>query len=93
MTMRELLARFKTELAVWRSVWRDPRTPRHARWLLGLALVYAVTPFDIIPDFIPVLGQLDDLLIVPALIWLAMKFTSPVVLADARAAARNAAIR
>jgi len=87
--MRALWARFKTELAVWRAVGRDPRTPRLARWLLGLALAYAVTPFDLIPDFIPVLGQLDDVLIIPALIWLAMRATPPAVIAEARAAVKN----
>jgi uncharacterized membrane protein YkvA (DUF1232 family) len=87
MKLRALFDRFKRELAIWRAVWRDPRTPRSARWLLGLALAYAVTPFDIIPDFIPVLGHLDDLIIIPALIWLAVRLTPPAVVADARRAA------
>ncbi len=84
MKLRTLLEKFKQELAVWRAVWRDPRTPRGARVLLGLALAYAVTPFDIIPDFIPILGQLDDVIIIPVLIWLAVKFTPSVVVAEAR---------
>jgi uncharacterized membrane protein YkvA (DUF1232 family) len=84
--LKTLFARFKAELAVWRAVWRDPRTPRVPRWLLGLALAYAVTPFDIIPDFIPVLGQLDDVIIIPLLVWCAWKLTPAVVITDARAA-------
>ena len=86
MNLKTLFQRFKQELAVWRAVWRDPRTPWLARVVLGLAIGYAVTPFDIIPDFIPVLGHLDDVVIIPALIWLATRLTPRAVVADARAA-------
>lgn len=51
---------------------RDPRTPRRCRWLLRLAIVYLLSPIDLVPDWIPLLGQLDDVLIVPLLVWLAM---------------------
>lgn len=61
----------KRELRVVRAVYSDPRTPRVARWLLGLSLVYVMSPIDLVPDFIPVLGQLDDLILVPALVFLA----------------------
>jgi len=84
MKLRALFERFKRELAVWRAVWVDPRTPRSAKIVLGVALAYAVTPFDIIPDFIPILGQLDDIIIIPALLWLAIRLTPVVVIADAR---------
>lgn len=50
---------------------RDPRTPRAAKWVAGATLAYLVSPIDLIPDFIPVIGQLDDLLVVPAGFWLA----------------------
>ena len=86
MSLRSLFARFRQELEVWRRVWRDPRTPRVARILLGVAVAYAVTPFDIIPDFIPVLGHLDDLIILPGLVWLAVKFTPAHIIAEHRAA-------
>jgi len=82
--LRTLFERFKRELAVWRAVWVDPRTPRSAKIVLGVALAYAVTPFDIIPDFIPILGQLDDIIIIPALLWVAIRLTPVVVIADAR---------
>ena len=66
---------------------RDPRTPWYAR-LLALAVVaYAFSPIDLIPDPIPVLGYLDDLILVPAGIALTLRLIPPDVLADARARA------
>lgn len=72
------------ELRVWRLVIADPRTPRLARWLLMAAVAYAVSPIDLIPDAIPLLGQLDDLLIVPVLVWLALRIVSPHVIEECR---------
>jgi uncharacterized membrane protein YkvA (DUF1232 family) len=70
--MRKMLNRAKCELAYYRALFTHPRTPRVSRWLLGGAIAYLLSPIDIIPDFIPVLGQLDDLLIVPGLIYAAL---------------------
>lgn len=58
--------------ALWIAA-RDPRTPWQARALAGAVAAYALSPIDLIPDFIPVLGYLDDLLIVPAGIWLVVR--------------------
>lgn len=52
---------------------KHPKTPKISRVLFGAAIAYFLSPIDIIPDFIPVLGHLDDVLIVPGLIWLAMR--------------------
>ena len=62
----------------------DPRVPRSAKWLAAAAVAYAVSPIDLIPDFIPVIGHLDDLIIVPALAWLALKQINPELLAELR---------
>lgn len=85
--LRDLARHLKGELLALSLAARDPRTPWPARLLALLVLAYALSPIDLIPDFIPVLGQLDDLLLVPAGLWLALRLIPPPVLADARAQA------
>lgn len=82
--LRALTRSVVREAKIWRLAMADPRTPRVARWLLWAALAYAVSPIDLIPDAIPVLGQLDDLLLVPVLIWLALRLIPPHVIEDCR---------
>ena len=82
--MKKILGKLRHELKVCQLVWQDKRTPRAAKWLLGLALGYALSPIDLIPDFIPVLGYLDDLVIVPLLVWLAFRLVPKEVIADCR---------
>ena len=83
--LKQVTREVKRELAVYRLVLADSRTPRPAKILLGLALGYLVMPFDLIPDFIPVLGQLDDILIVPGLVLLALRMIPKEVVAECRA--------
>jgi uncharacterized membrane protein YkvA (DUF1232 family) len=66
---------------------RDPRTPWYAKLLVAAVVAYAVSPIDLIPDFIPVLGQLDDLLLLPIGIALAIGMVPPAVLEESRARA------
>ena len=75
--------------AVWIAA-RDPRTPWGARVLGMVVAAYALSPIDLIPDFVPVLGLLDDLLIVPAGFWLFKRLVPDVVMAEARLAANRA---
>ncbi len=69
---------------------RDPRTPWQAKLVIAVVVAYALSPIDLIPDFIPVLGYLDDLLLLPLGIFLALKLIPTAVLADARRAAQQA---
>ncbi len=64
--------------------YRDARTPWYARAFSVLVVAYAFSPIDLIPDFIPVLGYLDDLVIIPLGVWLAMKLIPSPVMADCR---------
>ncbi len=76
---------FKRELAFYRAIAAHPDTPKTAKWLLGAAIGYALLPFDLIPDFLPVIGHLDDAIIVPGLIYLALKRVPHAVVAECRA--------
>lgn len=81
---RALLASFKAEVSVYRLVLRHPLTPRLSRILLGIAIAYAISPIDLIPDFIPVLGHVDDVLIVAFLVWAAARTIPRTVLQECR---------
>jgi uncharacterized membrane protein YkvA (DUF1232 family) len=73
---------------------RDPRVPWPAKAVAALTVAYALSPIDLIPDFIPVLGYLDDLLLVPLGLALAIRLVPPLILAEHRAeAARRFADR
>jgi uncharacterized membrane protein YkvA (DUF1232 family) len=72
--------------ALWLAA-RDPRVPLGAKLVAGLVAAYALSPIDLIPDFIPVLGLLDDLLLVPLGIWLAVRLIPGRLMADLRLAA------
>lgn len=82
--LRDIAQRLKTEIAVYRLALKHPQTPVLAKVLLGLALGYMLLPFDLIPDFIPVIGHLDDLVIVPGLVYLALKLIPDEVMAECR---------
>jgi uncharacterized membrane protein YkvA (DUF1232 family) len=69
---------------------RDPRTPWYARWLAVCVVGYAVSPIDLIPDFIPVFGYLDDLILVPLGIAFVRKLIPAAVLAESRRKALTA---
>jgi uncharacterized membrane protein YkvA (DUF1232 family) len=68
---------------------RDPRTPWYAKLFVAGIVAYALSPIDLIPDFVPVLGYLDDLILIPLSITLAIKMVPDCVLAECRARAQE----
>lgn len=78
------------ELRVCRLILKHERTPRLTRLLLGGAVAYALSPVDLIPDWIPLLGHIDDIVVVPALVWLGLRFVPAEVVAECRAQAKEA---
>ena len=86
---REPAQRLKTEVYALYLAYRDPRVPWYARAFAACVVAYGFSPIDLIPDFIPVLGYLDDLLFVPLGIWLALKMIPPQVMAECREKAQE----
>ena len=82
---KSIVKRFLQEIEFFRLVLKHPQTPRSARLFLGAAVAYAVSPIDLIPDFIPVGGHLDDVIVLPVLIWLALRLIPKDVIAECRA--------
>lgn len=87
--LRSLRVGLVKELEVYRLILKHDRTPRVTRLLLGGAVAYALSPVDLIPDWIPVLGHVDDILIVPALVWLSLRFVPADVVTECRARAEE----
>jgi uncharacterized membrane protein YkvA (DUF1232 family) len=88
--LKERASRLKRELhALWLA-YCDPRTPWLARVLIVCIIAYALSPIDLIPDPIPIIGHLDDLILLPLGITLAIRMIPDSVMADCRERARQA---
>ncbi len=85
--LRQRARQLKREVYALYLAVRDPRTPWYARLFAGMVVAYAFSPIDLIPDFIPILGYVDDLLLVPLGIAAAITLIPPQVLAESRAEA------
>ena len=80
-------ARLKRNIAALYLAARDPRTPWYAKAFIAAVVAYALSPIDLIPDFIPILGYVDDLLLLPLGIYVAIKLIPPEIMSDCRARA------
>lgn len=85
----KFIEKVKREIAYYKALIAHPETPGPARWLVGGALAYLLSPVDLIPDWIPILGWLDDLLIVPGLIYVALMIIPPSVKEECREKTAN----
>lgn len=86
---KEFVRKLKQDIYTLYLASRDPRIPFMAKAVLVLTVAYAFSPIDLIPDFIPVLGYLDDLLLLPLGIWLTIKLMPENVLEEYREKARQ----
>src|SRR2546423_11934736 len=87
--LRSRARELKRELIALALAVRHPRTPWYARVVVAGCVAYAITPVDFIPDAIPVVGFIDDLIFIPLAIALAVRFIPEPVLADCRARSRE----
>lgn len=86
-TLKQWARTIKHDLvALWLAA-RDPRVPWYAKAIAGVVAAYALSPIDLIPDFIPILGYLDDLIIVPLGMLLAVRLIPPDIMSELRAEA------
>jgi uncharacterized membrane protein YkvA (DUF1232 family) len=83
-TWKERARSLKADVHALALALHDPRTPRRARVLAFLLVAYAMSPIDLIPDFIPVLGYVDDLVVLPIGVRYVVRLIPPDVLADCR---------
>jgi len=83
-TWKTRARQLKTDIYALYLAYKDPRTPWYARIFAAVVVGYAFSPIDLIPDPIPVLGYLDDLVLIPLGVFLALKMIPPQVMVDSR---------
>ena len=89
MTLKERTKQLKTDIPAVFLALKKRETPWTAKLLAALTIGYALSPIDLIPDFIPVLGYLDDLIILPAMVALTVRLVPAEVMANCRAEAEG----
>ena len=82
--LRQIAAKLKAEFAFYKRLQLHPQTPKSAKFFLWLAIGYLLLPFDLIPDFLPIIGQLDEVVIIPLLLYCALKLTPADIVAACR---------
>jgi len=88
-SLKQKAKSLKNEIYILYLAYQDPRVPWYAKAFMLVVVAYFLSPIDLIPDFIPVLGYFDDLIIVPAGIFLALKMIPKDVMEDCRRKARS----
>ena len=87
--MKERAERLKREIPAIFLSWKDKDTPLMAKIFAAITVIYALSPIDLIPDFVPVLGYLDDIVLLPLLVSLSVKLIPEDILEKNRAVAEN----
>ena len=82
--LKQIATRLKAEFVFYQRLHKHPQTPKLAKALLWLAIGYVLMPFDLIPDFLPIIGQLDEVVIIPLLLYGALKLTPAAIVAECR---------
>lgn len=82
--LKQIAVQLKAEFKFYQRLQKHPQTPKFAKALLWLAVGYVLMPFDLIPDFIPIIGQLDELVVIPLLLYLALKLTPPEIILECK---------
>jgi uncharacterized membrane protein YkvA (DUF1232 family) len=91
-SLKEKARQLKTDTHALYLAYKDPRVPWYAKVFVAIVVAYALSPIDLIPDFIPVLGYLDDLIIIPAGIYLSLKIIPKEVIEECREKAQSTPI-
>lgn len=86
---KQQVRRLKQEISAIYLACKDSRVPWYARVLAAIVVAYALSPIDVIPDIIPIIGYLDDLILVPLGIILVLRMIPPTVLAECRLKAKT----
>ncbi len=89
MNLKDRSRKLKTDIPAIFIALRKKQTPLPAKIFAGLTIIYALSPIDLIPDFIPVLGYLDDVIILPAMVMLTLKFIPAQILQECRSEAET----
>ena len=89
MKLKERASALKRDIPAVFLALKDRRTPALAKLLAGITVTYALSPIDLIPDFVPVLGYLDDVILLPGLVALTLKLIPPEVLETCRTQAEG----
>ena len=89
MNLRQRAESLKTDVPAVFLALKDKRTPALAKLFAALTVAYALSPVDLVPDFIPVLGYLDDVILLPALVTLTVRFIPKEIMASCREQAKE----